>query len=75
MSTARKKHSCHNGLKLLPAQFLVLFKPDFLSSKSRNNGFHALRAQKSYSNSMKNLAGSNFKPLWQECFFSVDLKL
>ncbi len=30
----------------------------------------ALRAQKSCSNGTKNWAGSNFKPLWQECFFS-----
>jgi hypothetical protein len=26
---ALKKHSCHNGLKLLPAQFFVLFEQDF----------------------------------------------
>jgi hypothetical protein len=25
----RKKHSCHNGLKLFPAQFFVLFEQDF----------------------------------------------
>jgi hypothetical protein len=52
ISIARKKHSCHNGLKLLPTPFLVLF--GILSSKSRKTIIPALRAQKSCSNSTKN---------------------
>jgi hypothetical protein len=29
VDTIVKKHSCHNGLKLLPAQFFMLFGQDF----------------------------------------------
>jgi hypothetical protein len=28
-NTSLKKHSCQNGLKLLPAQFFLLFGQDF----------------------------------------------
>jgi hypothetical protein len=28
-SCTRKKHSCQNGLKLLPAQFFLLYRQDF----------------------------------------------
>ncbi len=30
-NSTRKKHSCQNGLKLLPAQFFLLFEQDFLT--------------------------------------------
>ncbi len=39
---------------------------------SRKTVIPALRAQKSCPNSRKNWAGSNFKPFWQECFFSCN---
>jgi hypothetical protein len=39
---------------------------------SRKTVIPALRAQKSCPNSRKNWAGRNFKPFWQECFFSAE---
>ncbi len=73
--TTLKKHSCHNGLKLLPAQFFMLFGQDFWALIAWKPLFLHLELKKSCLNSTKNGAGSNFKPLWQECFFREIIKM